>query len=52
MTQVQRIGIRVQEGLMQLSVAIWIINYPMVMPFAADRQVGEIEGVGGQGGVG
>ena len=35
---------------MQLSVTIWIINYPTVMPFAANRQVGEIGGKGGQGG--
>ena len=34
---------------MQLSHAIWIINYPIVMPFDANRQVGEIEGVGGRG---
>ena len=39
------------EGLLQLSIAIWIINYPIVMPFAANRQVGELRGGGGvQGG--
>ena len=35
------------EGLLQLTVATWMINYPKVMPFAVNRQVGEIGGSGG-----
>ena len=35
------------EGLLQLSIAIWIIDYPIVMPFAANREVGELRGGGG-----
>ena len=40
------------EGLLQLSIAIWIMNYPILMPFAANRQVGGEGGFreGGQGG--
>ena len=40
------------EGLLQLSIAIWIINYPIVTPFAATRQVGEFGGGGGGSGRG
>ena len=35
------------EGLLQLSFAIRIITHPIVMPFAANRRVGEIGGGGG-----
>ena len=49
-SKIQRSGFT--EGLLQLSHAIWIISYPIVMPFAANRQVSEIKGVGGQGGSG
>ena len=39
------------EGLLQLFIAIWVINHPLVMPYAANRQVGELGGEGeGSGG--
>ena len=41
------------EGLLQLSIAIWIIIYQIVMPFAANRRDGELgEGGFGSGGSG
>ena len=45
----------VQSGftaiLLQLSFAIWIINYPIVSPFAGNWRIGEFWGVwGGPGG--
>ena len=40
------------DGLLQLSVANWIINYPIVMPLAANRHIGGIVGVWAGGGEG
>ena len=42
-------SVRVHGGFMHLSIAIWIVNYPIVMPFAASGQVGKIWGEGGGG---
>ena len=38
--------------LLHFSFADWIINYPIVSPFAANGHIGELGGGGGKGGGG